>query len=79
MLDETDYACYSTGDLFAGNKYWYAEAPMANLELSPEIPLIVVQERLPITLFDTVALAVRGEDGLIYRNSPSISGALALG
>jgi hypothetical protein len=39
---------------------------MANLELSPEIPLIVVQERLPITLFDTVALAVRGEDGLIY-------------
>ena len=32
----------------------------------PEVPLIVARERLPITLFDMVALAIRGEDGLIY-------------
>lgn len=29
-------------------------------------PSVEVQERLPITLFDTVALAIRGADGLIY-------------
>jgi hypothetical protein len=39
---------------------------MSELELPPLTPLVDVQERLPITLFDDVALAIRAGDGLIY-------------
>jgi hypothetical protein len=39
---------------------------MAESESSFTIPLITVRERLPITIFEDVALAIRGNDGLIY-------------
>jgi hypothetical protein len=39
---------------------------MAESESSFTIPLITVRERLPITIFEDVALAIRGDDGLIY-------------
>lgn len=39
---------------------------MPNERALPEVPLIIPRERLPITLFDTVALAIRRDDGLIY-------------
>lgn len=39
---------------------------MSELEPPPITPLVDVQERLPITLFDDVALAIRAGDGLIY-------------
>jgi len=39
---------------------------MAESESSITIPLITVRERLPITIFEDVALAIRGDDGLIY-------------
>jgi hypothetical protein len=40
----------------------FASEPESALEL----PLIDVRERLPVTLFDQVVLAIRGDDGLIY-------------
>jgi len=39
---------------------------MSTPEQPPETPLMEARERLPITLFDSVALAIRGGDGLIY-------------
>lgn len=45
---------------------------------NPDIPRIAVRERLPITLFDTVALAIRGDDGLIYLALSDICGVVNL-
>src|SRR5690349_14109766 len=39
---------------------------MSESESPSDIPLITARERLPITLFDSVALSIRGDDGLIY-------------
>jgi len=34
--------------------------------LDDTAPMVVVRERLPVTLFEQVVLAIRGDDGLIY-------------
>jgi hypothetical protein len=39
---------------------------MPDSEQDADITRITVRESLPITLFDSVALAIRGDDGLIY-------------
>ena len=44
----------------------------------PAVPVIVVRERLPITIFDTVVLAIRGDDGLIYLALSDICGIVNL-
>lgn len=39
---------------------------MTDSEQDADIPQITIRESLPITLFESVALAIRGNDGLIY-------------
>jgi hypothetical protein len=40
--------------------------PASEADTAPELPLVEVRERLPVTLFDQVVLAIRRDDGLIY-------------